>query len=38
MRKEILNPVYFDKDHNLKIKDLTVYNKYRNILLTAIKS
>lgn len=38
LQKEILYPTYFDKYHNVKIKDLTVHEKYNEILQIALKT
>eukprot|EP00347_Sterkiella_histriomuscorum_P010400 403376449 len=38
LQKEILYPTYFDKYHNVKIKDLTVNEKYNQILQIALKT
>ncbi|CDW74615.1 UNKNOWN [Stylonychia lemnae] len=38
LQKEILYPTYFDKYHNVKIKDLTVHDKYNQILQVALKT
>ncbi len=38
MQKEILQPTYFDKYRTVKIKDLTVHDKYNYILQVALKT